>query len=109
MTDCSGNGEPIIAPLCKAECNCAGGWEGKYCERISANGGGDPHLETLDGKSTYHCCILLKKSINRVLLLIHSETKREAGFFINCLQNVTEKYVIIQVVVNESFRFILAL
>ena len=53
LTDCSGNGEPIIAPRCKAECNCSGGWEGEYCERISANGGGDPHLETLDGKYIY--------------------------------------------------------
>ena len=50
FTDCSGNGDPIIAPKCEAECNCSGGWEGEFCERLLANGGGDPHLETLDGK-----------------------------------------------------------
>ena len=50
FTDCSGNGDPIIAPKCEAECNCSGGWEGEFCERLIANGGGDPHLETLDGK-----------------------------------------------------------
>jgi len=47
--ECSGNGKPVILPRCEAECECFGGWEGEYCERISANGGGDPHLETLDG------------------------------------------------------------
>ena len=52
FTDCSGNGHPIIAPKCEAECNCSGGWEGEFCERLIANGGGDPHLETLDGKWT---------------------------------------------------------
>ena len=50
LTECSGNGKPVILPRCEAECECFGGWEGEYCERISANGGGDPHLETLDGK-----------------------------------------------------------
>ena len=50
LTECSGNGKPVILPRCEAECECLGGWEGEYCERISANGGGDPHLETLDGK-----------------------------------------------------------
>ena len=49
IPDCSGNGEPEISAHCGAVCRCFGGWEGKYCERISANGGGDPHLETLDG------------------------------------------------------------
>ena len=50
FTDCSGNGHPIIAPKCEVVCNCIGGWEGEFCERLIANGGGDPHLETLDGK-----------------------------------------------------------
>ena len=50
LADCSGNGEPVLAPGCGAGCRCFGGWEGDYCERIAANGGGDPHLETLDGK-----------------------------------------------------------
>ena len=55
LTECSGNGKPVIQPRCKAECECFGGWEGEYCERISANGGGDPHLETLDGKKQQFC------------------------------------------------------
>ena len=55
LTECSGNGKPVILPRCEAECECFGGWEGEYCERISANGGGDPHLETLDGKRQRFC------------------------------------------------------
>ena len=50
FTDCSGNGDPTIALNCGAECICLGGWEGEFCDRLIANGGGDPHLETLDGK-----------------------------------------------------------
>ncbi|XP_022804999.1 uncharacterized protein LOC111342215 isoform X2 [Stylophora pistillata] len=49
LQNCSGNGNPIIGPKCEALCNCSGGWEGEFCERLIANGGGDPHLETLDG------------------------------------------------------------
>ena len=47
--DCSDNGRPQLGPNCGAYCDCFGGWEGEYCEVISARGGGDPHLETLDG------------------------------------------------------------
>ena len=49
LTDCSGNGEPILTGGCGARCSCFGGWQGEYCQRIVANGGGDPHLKTLDG------------------------------------------------------------
>ena len=55
LTECSGNGKPVILPRCEAACECFGGWEGEFCERISANGGGDPHLETLDGKRQQFC------------------------------------------------------
>ncbi|XP_022808830.1 mucin-like protein [Stylophora pistillata] len=48
-TDCSGNGKPVITDNCGAQCRCFGGWEGEFCDRLVANGGGDPHLETLDG------------------------------------------------------------
>lgn len=54
MADCSENGIPEIAPNCGAFCRCFGGWEGEFCEIISARGGGDPHLETLDGKCILH-------------------------------------------------------
>ena len=53
FVDCSDNGKPAIAPNCSAVCECFGGWEGQYCEIISARGGGDPHLETLDGKDIF--------------------------------------------------------
>ena len=49
LADCFGNGEPVLAPDCEAECRCFGGWVGEYCQILVANGGGDPHLETLDG------------------------------------------------------------
>jgi len=62
--ECSGNGKPVILPRCEAECECFGGWEGEYCERISANGGGDPHLETLDGKKQQFC-LVISQSIDR--------------------------------------------
>ena len=50
VTGCSGNGKPVTLRRCGARCQCLGGWEGEYCDRISGNGGGDPHLKTLDGK-----------------------------------------------------------
>ena len=50
LTDCSGNGKPVITDNCGAQCRCFGGWEGEFCDRLVANGGGDPHLETLDGE-----------------------------------------------------------
>lgn len=53
LTGCSGNGRPIRCPLCQAACECFGGWRGAHCGRIPVNGGGDPHLETIDGKKQH--------------------------------------------------------
>ncbi|XP_022801512.1 uncharacterized protein LOC111339184 [Stylophora pistillata] len=49
-TGCSGNGRPVITSRCGARCRCSGGWGGNFCNQLNANGGGDPHLETLDGE-----------------------------------------------------------
>lgn len=46
---CSGNGFPQSTSSCGARCRCRGGWSGPFCDRTQASGGGDPHLQTLDG------------------------------------------------------------
>ena len=46
---CSGNGIAQSTSGCGAACRCLGGWRGPWCDRTTAGGRGDPHLETLDG------------------------------------------------------------
>ena len=46
---CSGNGIAQSTSSCGAACRCLGGWRGPLCDRTTAGGRGDPHLETLDG------------------------------------------------------------
>ena len=48
-TTCSGNGIAQSTSGCGATCRCLGGWRGPLCDRTTAGGRGDPHLETLDG------------------------------------------------------------
>ncbi|XP_019646646.1 PREDICTED: uncharacterized protein LOC109487118 [Branchiostoma belcheri] len=54
---CSGNGQCSTSThSCQSSCVCWGRWFGDCCERLRPRpGGGDPHLQTLDGKSyDYH-------------------------------------------------------
>ncbi|CAH1781186.1 unnamed protein product [Owenia fusiformis] len=49
--DCSGNGFCTASlDSCSSSCQCGAQWRGACCEfRIPTAGGGDPHLQTLDG------------------------------------------------------------
>lgn len=50
--DCSGNGAAIAVGDCGSRCACSVRWTGTCCEtRRPWRNWGDPHLETLDGKS----------------------------------------------------------